>query len=71
MKFAECERELFGRLGDPERVERLSGRYSALVFDAVMRAPFVEGAYPLLTAAKGRIDVHVVSETPEEELRCN
>jgi len=69
VKFAQYERELFGRSGDADSVERLSRRYSQLVYDAVTKCPFIEGAETLLAAAKGRIDMHVVSGTPEEELR--
>jgi phosphoglycolate phosphatase len=69
VKFAQYERDLFGRSGDAESVERLSRRYSQLVYGAVMKCSFVEGAESLLTAAKGMIDMHVVSGTPEEELR--
>ena len=34
-----------------------------------MKCPFIEGAESLLTAAKDRIDMHVVSGTPKGELR--
>jgi phosphoglycolate phosphatase-like HAD superfamily hydrolase len=69
-KFAQYERELFGRPGDPESVERLSRRYSDLVYGAVLQCPFIEGAYPLLVAAKSKVDMHVVSGTPDDELRA-
>jgi len=69
VKFAHYERALFGRAGDPETVERLSARYSQLVYDAVLKCAFIEGAQSLLTAAAGQVDMHVVSGTPEEELR--
>jgi len=68
-KFAQYEREFFGRSGDATSVERLSQRYSELVFGAVMKCPFIEGAYPLLAGARGKVDMHVVSGTPDEELR--
>lgn len=68
VKFAQYERELFGRAGDTESVERLSARYSELVFDAVMQCPFIEGAHSLLSTAARRIEMHVVSGTPEDEL---
>lgn len=69
VKFAQYERELFGRSGDPESVERLSGRYSQLVFDAVMKCPFIDGAQALLATAANKTDMHVVSGTPQDELR--
>jgi len=69
VKFAQYERELFGRSGDRVTVERLSSRYSQLVYDAVLRCAFIEGAESLLSAAAGKVDMHVVSGTPEDELR--
>jgi beta-phosphoglucomutase-like phosphatase (HAD superfamily) len=68
-KFAHYERALFGRSGDAESVERLSQRYTALVLDAVLRSAFIPGAQALLAAAKDKVDMHVVSGTPDEELR--
>jgi len=69
VKFVHYERALFGRAGDPETVERLSARYSQLVYDAVVKCAFIEGAQSLLSAAAGKVDMHVVSGTPEDELR--
>src|SRR5262249_32377590 len=69
VKFAQYERDLFGRAGNPESVERLSPRYSQLVYDAVLKCAFIEGAQSLLSAAAGKVAMHVVSGTPEEELR--
>jgi phosphoglycolate phosphatase len=70
VKFAAYERELFGRSGDAESVERLCRHYSKLVYDAVLKCRFIDGAQSLLAAAAGRVDMHVVSGTPEEELRA-
>ena len=69
VKFAQYERELFGRAGDTESVERLSARYSQLVLGAVMTCRFIDGAASLLSTAANRSDMHVVSGTPHEELR--
>jgi phosphoglycolate phosphatase-like HAD superfamily hydrolase len=69
VKFAYYERELFGRSGDAETVERLSLRYSQLVYDAVLKCAFIDGAQSLLSAAAGKVDMHVVSGTPDDELR--
>jgi phosphoglycolate phosphatase-like HAD superfamily hydrolase len=68
-KFAQYEKELFGRSGDAESVERLSQRYTQLVLGAVLRSAFIAGAQALLAAAKDKVDMHVVSGTPDEELR--
>jgi beta-phosphoglucomutase-like phosphatase (HAD superfamily) len=68
-KFAHYERTLFGRPGDAESVERLSRRYTQLVLGAVLRSAFIPGAQALLAAAQDKVDMHVVSGTPDEELR--
>jgi len=68
-KFAHYETELFGRSGDAGSVERLSQRYTQLVLDAVLQSAFIAGAQALLAAARGQVDMHVVSGTPDEELR--
>ena len=68
-KFAHYERALFGRSGDAASVERLSERYTRLVLGAVLRSAFIEGAQALLAAAQDKVDMHVVSGTPDAELR--
>jgi phosphoglycolate phosphatase-like HAD superfamily hydrolase len=69
VKLAHYEKHLFGRSGDAESVERLAKRYSEIVFDAVMSCPFIPGAEDLLAKAHGRIDMHLVSGTPYDELK--
>jgi phosphoglycolate phosphatase-like HAD superfamily hydrolase len=69
IKFEHYERELFGRSGDAETVDALCRRYSEIVFDAVLRCPFIEGAQQLLEHAAGKVAMHVVSGTPHDELR--
>lgn len=68
VKFGHFERHLFGRSGDAAAVEELSAAYTALVHDAVLACPFVRGAEAFLRSAHDRIDLHVVSGTPQEEL---
>jgi phosphoglycolate phosphatase-like HAD superfamily hydrolase len=68
VKIAHFEKNLFGRAGDPDSVERLALRYRDLVFDAVMKCRFIPGARELLEAGLGRIDMHLVSGTPLDEL---
>ncbi len=68
LKFAHYEKELFGRSGDPESVERLAQRFSKIVLDAVIACRFVPGAEDLLKTGLGRIDMHLVSGTPMDEL---
>ena len=54
--------------GDAQSVERLSEHYTQLVLGAVLRSAFIAGAQALLAAAQGKVDMHVVSGTPDEEL---
>jgi phosphoglycolate phosphatase-like HAD superfamily hydrolase len=68
VKIAHYEKALFGRPGDAGSVETLARRYAELVFDAVMACRFVPGAKELLDKARGRIDMHLVSGTPLDEL---
>ncbi len=68
VKIAHYEKALFGRSGDAESVERLAQRYSEIVFEAVLTCRFVPGAKELLAKAHGKIDMHVVSGTPLDEL---
>src|SRR5664279_5292976 len=68
-KFEYFERNIFGRPGDRETIERLASKYRDLVYEAVVACPFVRGAEQFLKAAQGRIDLHVVSGTPQAELR--
>lgn len=68
IKFEYYERELFGRPGDAKTVDALCRRYSEIVFDAVMKCPFIEGAQQLLERADGKVAMHVVSGTPQDEL---
>lgn len=67
-KIAHVERHFFGRAGDAAAVDRLTARFRARVFDAVLAAPFVPGAQHLLAAARGAIALHVISGTPHDEL---
>lgn len=46
----------------------LSERFSELVFDAILKTPFVPGAMEFLDRWSTRIPLYIVSATPEEEL---
>lgn len=48
--------------------ESLSARFSQLVVDAVVEAPFVAGAKEFLDAQKGQMPMFVASGTPDGEL---
>lgn len=69
VKIAHFEKNLFGRAGDPASVEKLAMRYRDLVFDAVMACRFIPGAKNLLDKGLGKIDMHLVSGTPLDELK--
>ena len=68
IKFAYYERNVFGRSGDIDAVERLAEAYRQVVLEAVIACDFVAGALDFLQLAQGKIPLHVVSGTPQEEL---
>ena len=69
VKFRHYHEDLLG-LGYNESIGRdLSDRFSRLVVDAVVAAPYVEGAREFLDAYHRRLPLFVASGTPEEELR--
>jgi beta-phosphoglucomutase len=51
-----------------EQSRVLSDRFSSLVIDAVVRAPYVKGAEQFLLQFFQKIPLYVVSATPEQEL---
>jgi len=53
----------------PERFTELSDRFSSLVIDAVIAAPYVPGAEDFLQEYFAKIPLFVVSATPGDELR--
>jgi len=52
-----------------EKFEWLCGKFSELVAEKVVAAPFVRGARELLDACYGNFDMFVVSGTPEVEIK--
>lgn len=52
-----------------QRSQALGERFSELVLEKVMAAPFVPGARDLLDSLQGRMTLAVASGTPETELR--
>lgn len=67
-KFAHFERDLFRRTTSDESLDRLTAAYRNLVYDRVLACAFVPGAKHFLDLAHGRIDMHLVSGTPHDEL---
>lgn len=68
VKLALYEREFFGRSGNEASVDRLARQYADIVYEAVLASPFIAGADAFLRKAHGKIDMHVVSGTPLDEL---
>lgn len=63
--FQELKKE---QLSD-QRLNELCARYSSLVVDQVVNAPFVKGALDLLGHCRGKYRLFVISGTPEAEMR--
>jgi beta-phosphoglucomutase len=51
-----------------DRFEELSEKFAAIVFNEVIKAPFVPGAQEFLKTFYSKIPLYVISATPEEEL---
>jgi HAD superfamily hydrolase (TIGR01549 family) len=51
-----------------DRFEELSEKFAAIVFNEVIKAPFVPGAQEFLKTFYLKIPLYVISATPEEEL---
>jgi phosphoglycolate phosphatase-like HAD superfamily hydrolase len=67
-KIRHIHREHLGIDLTATELETLAARFSALVEDAVVAAPMVEGAWEMLERLDGRLPRFVVSGTPTEEL---
>ena len=49
-------------------LDRLAAAYRDRVYDAVLDCRFIEGAESFLEQAHGRVDLHLISGTPHDEL---
>jgi phosphoglycolate phosphatase-like HAD superfamily hydrolase len=67
-KIRHIHREYLGIDLTATELETLAARFSALVEDAVVAAPMVEGAEEMLKRLDGHLPRFVVSGTPTEEL---
>jgi len=67
-KFRHFHRALLRQSLSEEEELRLAARFSALVEDAVVAAPWVAGAREFVEAHCRRMPLHVASATPNEEL---
>lgn len=68
-KFQYFQEVLLGIPYEDADGELLSARFSELVVDAVVKAPYVAGAIEFLDAFKGQIPMFVASGTPDRELQ--
>ena len=69
VKFRYWSENLLGQSYTEEIGENLSRTYSQLVFDAVVKAPYIEGALEFLKKHYQHIPLFVASGTPEQELK--
>ncbi len=68
-KFRHFHHALLGQALSLEEEQQLAARFSALVEDAVVAAPWVAGAREFVGAHYQSMPLHVASATPTEELR--
>jgi beta-phosphoglucomutase len=52
----------------PEKFESLSKKFASIVFEEVIKVPYVSGACEFLETYHSKIPLYIVSATPEEEL---
>ena len=69
-KFRIIYRDYLQRPLDPATMAALDLRFSSLVRDRVIAAPFVPGAHEFLQSMSGRMPLYVVSATPQEEIEA-
>jgi len=67
-KFRYIYKHFLHRELDEPTFNRLSERFAGLVYNGVVRAPFVPGADKFLENFSKKLPLHIVSATPEEEL---
>ena len=68
-KFEYFEREIFGRPGDEETVNRLCDRFGQIIEESMFSCAFIPGAEALLAHLKDMVSMHVVSGMPEDDLK--
>lgn len=68
-KFRHYQTAFLGRPADEETVSALSERFSDLVVQGVIAAPFVSGVERVLEAYGGTLGFYIISGTPTEEMR--
>ncbi|QJP69967.1 HAD family hydrolase [Burkholderia glumae] len=68
-KFTHYERAIFGREPDPETVAALARRYSDLLMARIDGCPELPGARAFLERMQGRLSLHLISGTTDDDLR--
>ena len=68
-KFRYFQEMILGESLSQEKETALGETFSRLVKDAVVRAPWVPGAFEFLTEYLGKIDMFVASGTPDDEMK--
>lgn len=68
-KFKIIYREYLGQPIGERELEHLGQAFSRLVYEEILRCPFVPGAYRFLEKYSTRHDLFVASGTPEVEIR--
>jgi len=68
-KFRHIFRVILNEELSDEKFQNLSDKFSMLVEDAVVLAPFVAGVSRFLESTAKRYPLYIVSATPEEELK--
>lgn len=69
-KFRIIYRDYLRQPLDPATMAALDRRFSSLVRDRVIGAPYVPGALEFLQSMSGRVPLYVVSATPHEEIEA-
>ncbi len=67
-KFEYFEREVFGRPGDSETVDRLCQRFARIIDEAMLDCAFIPGAPEVLARLENVVPMHVVSGMPDKDL---
>jgi len=67
-KFRYIYREILKTELSKEQFKILSERFGKLVYDGVLKSPYVDGALPFLKTFHQQLPLFIVSATPEEEL---
>ncbi|WP_167590616.1 HAD family hydrolase [Oceanidesulfovibrio indonesiensis] len=67
-KFRHYLENILGEQADDERLAELGRQFAQIVYEQVIKAPFMPGASETLEALHGHVPLYVVSGTPEDEL---